>query len=252
MALHKRQVFLSPEVARSVLRRYGRDNAYLEEMKQGNIERECVEERCNYEEAREAFENDEKTREFWIEYTAEHKAPDSDGAVSLFVVVPVATFLLLLLVGLLSLWRYRSRRLPEQSEHPSPLEHQQHRAYEHGAGLDYRLPQARGCPAVLLEAPCEGLRGLAGDGATASLGHRPSSASVASRVSNVEPPPSYEEVTGLAAVPAAAAAAAAAGRAASPTPSGPPPAYDDIIVGDVASSPVSPLPRGDDGDDGDK
>ncbi|XP_078472378.1 transmembrane gamma-carboxyglutamic acid protein 3 isoform X2 [Lampetra planeri] len=185
-------------------------------------------------------------REFWIEYTAEHKAPDSDGAVSLFVVVPVATFLLLLLVGLLSLWRYRSRRLAEQSEHPSPLEHQQHRAYEHGSGLDYRLPQARGCPAVLLEAPCEGLRGLAGDGGgdrtTASLGHRPSSASVASRVSNVEPPPSYEEVTGLAAVPA--------GRAASPTPSGPPPAYDDIIVGDVEGSPVSSLPHDDDdGDD---
>ncbi|XP_061427825.1 transmembrane gamma-carboxyglutamic acid protein 3-like isoform X1 [Lethenteron reissneri] len=251
MALHKRQVFLSPEVARSVLRRYGRDNAYLEEMKQGNIERECVEERCNYEEAREAFENDEKTREFWIEYTAEHKTPDSDGAVSLFVVVPVATFLLLLLVGLLSLWRYRSRRLAEQSEHPSPLEHQQHRAYEHGSGLDYRLPQARGCPAVLLEAPCEGLRGLAGDGAgdreTASLGHRPSSASVASRVSNVEPPPSYEEVTGLAVT---SSYVGPAGRAASPTPSGPPPAYDDIIVGDVEGSPVSSLPHDDDdGDD---
>lgn len=30
-------------------------------MKQGNIQRECREEICNYEEAREAFENDEKT-----------------------------------------------------------------------------------------------------------------------------------------------------------------------------------------------
>lgn len=30
-------------------------------MKQGNIQRECREEVCTYEEAREAFENDEKT-----------------------------------------------------------------------------------------------------------------------------------------------------------------------------------------------
>lgn len=33
----------------------------LEELKQGNIQRECREEICTYEEAREAFENDEKT-----------------------------------------------------------------------------------------------------------------------------------------------------------------------------------------------
>jgi len=30
-------------------------------MKQGSIQRECREEICTYEEAREAFENDEKT-----------------------------------------------------------------------------------------------------------------------------------------------------------------------------------------------
>ncbi|XP_074988243.1 transmembrane gamma-carboxyglutamic acid protein 1 isoform X1 [Caretta caretta] len=54
-------VFLTENKANSVLKRYPRANGFLEEIKQGNIERECNEEICTYEEAREAFENDEKT-----------------------------------------------------------------------------------------------------------------------------------------------------------------------------------------------
>lgn len=54
-------VFLPADAAHSVLRRLRRANSFLEEMKQGNIQRECREEICTYEEAREAFENDEKT-----------------------------------------------------------------------------------------------------------------------------------------------------------------------------------------------
>ncbi|XP_043393965.1 transmembrane gamma-carboxyglutamic acid protein 1 isoform X4 [Chelonia mydas] len=61
-------VFLTENKANSVLKRYPRANGFLEEIKQGNIERECSEEICTYEEAREAFENDEKTREFWKGY----------------------------------------------------------------------------------------------------------------------------------------------------------------------------------------
>uniref|UniRef100_A0A8D0UW65 Gla domain-containing protein n=1 Tax=Sus scrofa TaxID=9823 RepID=A0A8D0UW65_PIG len=45
----------------SVLKRYPRANGFFEEIRQGNIERECKEEVCTFEEAREAFENDEKT-----------------------------------------------------------------------------------------------------------------------------------------------------------------------------------------------
>lgn len=33
----------------------------LEETKKGNLERECIEELCNKEEAREVFENDPET-----------------------------------------------------------------------------------------------------------------------------------------------------------------------------------------------
>lgn len=54
-------MFLTEDKANSVLKRYPRANTFLEEIKQGDIEHECREEICSYEEAREAFENEEKT-----------------------------------------------------------------------------------------------------------------------------------------------------------------------------------------------
>lgn len=41
----------------------------LEELLQGNLERECYEELCNFEEAREYFEDTKKTITFWAVYT---------------------------------------------------------------------------------------------------------------------------------------------------------------------------------------
>uniref|UniRef100_A0A8C6ZXQ7 Coagulation factor X n=1 Tax=Neovison vison TaxID=452646 RepID=A0A8C6ZXQ7_NEOVI len=61
-------VFLSPERASSVLGRVRRANSFLEEMKKGNLERECMEETCSFEEAREVFEDTAKTTEFWNKY----------------------------------------------------------------------------------------------------------------------------------------------------------------------------------------
>ncbi|XP_041834347.1 coagulation factor X [Melanotaenia boesemani] len=61
-------VFLDGRAASQVLARQRRANSFLEEMKQGNKERECMEERCSWEEAREIFENKEKTDEFWAIY----------------------------------------------------------------------------------------------------------------------------------------------------------------------------------------
>ncbi|XP_057394893.1 transmembrane gamma-carboxyglutamic acid protein 1 isoform X3 [Balaenoptera acutorostrata] len=55
------RIFLTGEKANSVLKRYPRANGLFEEIRQGNIERECKEEVCTFEEAREAFENNEKT-----------------------------------------------------------------------------------------------------------------------------------------------------------------------------------------------
>ncbi|KAG7215628.1 hypothetical protein INR49_021983 [Caranx melampygus] len=62
-------VFLDDEAANQVLNRPRRANSFFEEMKQGNMERECVEERCDFEEAREIFEDQEKTTEFWAKYS---------------------------------------------------------------------------------------------------------------------------------------------------------------------------------------
>uniref|UniRef100_A0A8C6YB94 Coagulation factor X n=1 Tax=Naja naja TaxID=35670 RepID=A0A8C6YB94_NAJNA len=61
----KRNIFLF-SVLFSLLSRRGAF-MFFEEILQGDLERECLEERCSYEEAREAFENIEKTvyNSFW-------------------------------------------------------------------------------------------------------------------------------------------------------------------------------------------
>ncbi|XP_019606036.2 coagulation factor IX [Rhinolophus sinicus] len=62
-------VFLDHENANKILNRPKRYNSgKLEEFVRGNLERECIEERCTFEEAREVFENTEKTTEFWKQY----------------------------------------------------------------------------------------------------------------------------------------------------------------------------------------
>ncbi|XP_034534836.1 protein Z, vitamin K-dependent plasma glycoprotein b [Notolabrus celidotus] len=62
------QMFRAPP-SHEVFLRSKRANQYLlEEILQGNLERECFEENCNYEEAREYFENDKQTIAFWTVY----------------------------------------------------------------------------------------------------------------------------------------------------------------------------------------
>lgn len=52
---------MSPQEANQFLNRQRRANQVFEETKQGHLERECVEEKCTKEEAREVFENDPET-----------------------------------------------------------------------------------------------------------------------------------------------------------------------------------------------
>ncbi|MEJ1280094.1 cyclic nucleotide gated channel alpha 2 [Cricetulus griseus] len=54
-------LFLEAKNAHAVLKRFPRANEFLEELRQGTIERECMEEICSYEEVKEVFENKEKT-----------------------------------------------------------------------------------------------------------------------------------------------------------------------------------------------
>ncbi|KAF7660256.1 hypothetical protein LDENG_00285220 [Lucifuga dentata] len=63
-------VFVQKDEAHGVLlqRRRRANSGFLEELKQGNLERECVEEICNYEEAREVFEDEDMTKQFWQTY----------------------------------------------------------------------------------------------------------------------------------------------------------------------------------------
>ncbi|XP_029551443.1 transmembrane gamma-carboxyglutamic acid protein 1-like [Salmo trutta] len=112
-----RSVFLPSDLANTVLRRLRRDNGYLlEEIRQGNIQRECREEICTYEEAREAFENDEKTQQFWEEYVRESSGGQQlEGRVhSLYLILPL--LLVLLISGVaITVWRCHSRKRSERN-----------------------------------------------------------------------------------------------------------------------------------------
>ncbi|CAJ1073065.1 vitamin K-dependent protein C [Xyrichtys novacula] len=61
-------VFSDPPEAHMLLRTR-RANSFLEELKPGSMERECVEEICDFEEAREIFQVREATLEFWTVYS---------------------------------------------------------------------------------------------------------------------------------------------------------------------------------------
>uniref|UniRef100_A0A8C4RU87 Prothrombin n=1 Tax=Erpetoichthys calabaricus TaxID=27687 RepID=A0A8C4RU87_ERPCA len=54
-------LFVGKKDALSILTRRRRANQFAEELKKGNLERECVEEICNFEETREVFEDSTKT-----------------------------------------------------------------------------------------------------------------------------------------------------------------------------------------------
>ncbi|XP_064217909.1 vitamin K-dependent protein Z isoform X2 [Aotus nancymaae] len=76
LALHRAapSVFLPASKANDVLVRWKRGGSYLlEELFEGNLEKECYEEICVYEEAREVFENDAVTDEFWRQYKAKNE-----------------------------------------------------------------------------------------------------------------------------------------------------------------------------------
>ncbi|XP_019220815.2 LOW QUALITY PROTEIN: coagulation factor VII-like, partial [Oreochromis niloticus] len=62
-------VFLDKDRANGVLVRTRRYNSgWFEELQMGDLKRECIEEKCTYEEAREVFEHTELTNEFWKTY----------------------------------------------------------------------------------------------------------------------------------------------------------------------------------------
>ncbi|KAM4701245.1 vitamin K-dependent protein S [Discoglossus pictus] len=69
-SISETHTFLSPQYASQFLLRRRRANSFSEELREGNLERECIEELCNKEEAREIFENNPETEYFYPKYVA--------------------------------------------------------------------------------------------------------------------------------------------------------------------------------------
>ncbi|XP_026157129.1 coagulation factor VII-like [Mastacembelus armatus] len=71
-------VFLDRDRASDVLVRTRRYNSgWFEELQMGDLKRECLEEKCSYEEAREVFEHTETTDEFWRTYNVPESCKSS-------------------------------------------------------------------------------------------------------------------------------------------------------------------------------
>ncbi|KAM9761991.1 transmembrane gamma-carboxyglutamic acid protein 1 [Menidia menidia] len=193
-------VFLPAEAAHSVLRRLRRANFLLEEMKPGNIQRECREEVCTYEEAREAFENEEKTKRFWEEYVRESSPAGGletmvGGVHSLYLIVPLLLLLLIMAAVAVSVWRCHSlKRAQPRSPGLGPPHHghvlsvvsseRWGRDYQHADPAELSVHSSPAWPAS------EGGPGRGGDPPPSyeeAVGH-------GDVLVETEPPPQYEDI----------------------------------------------------------
>ncbi|XP_010874696.3 transmembrane gamma-carboxyglutamic acid protein 4 isoform X2 [Esox lucius] len=82
----------------------------------GNLERECFEEVCNYEEAREFFENVPKTDTFWKQYTQGKDNRPSRLDVTALLVGLIAAGVSLVITGFL-VWYFCQRRCKDGFSH---------------------------------------------------------------------------------------------------------------------------------------
>lgn len=113
-------VFLGDESAHNFLgRKLLYNNWDLEVLTPDNLERECNEEICSYEEARECFENDQLTEQFWDSYPHNGKGGDSASVRNIDVAALVAgltgAVLLLIMIAVVAMYclkyRAKTRRL---------------------------------------------------------------------------------------------------------------------------------------------
>uniref|UniRef100_A0A8C8SHU0 Proline rich and Gla domain 3 n=1 Tax=Pelusios castaneus TaxID=367368 RepID=A0A8C8SHU0_9SAUR len=197
--------------AHSVLKRFPRANSFLEEFRQGTIERECIEEICSYEEVKEVFENKEKTMEFWkgyanSVYSVKDPGQGTERSDAMYVVVPLLGVALLIVIALFIIWRCQ---LQKATRHRPSYAQNRYLASRAGRSL----------PRVMVyretshsQGECQSQR---------DLGSR-HSVSVLSSLSSATPPPSYEEVTGH--------PESSSGEETSVSYSDPPPKYEEIVA----------------------
>ncbi|XP_062917440.1 transmembrane gamma-carboxyglutamic acid protein 3 [Mobula hypostoma] len=224
-------MFLTSKEANSILKRFPRANGFLEEIRQGSIERECMEEICVYEEASEVFEDKEKTMEFWKGYSSNlYTTPSNNSGLrvertdAIYVVVPLLGVALLIVIALFVIWRCQlqkaTRRRPTYSQSryltsrttrslPRVLVH---RETSH-AQTDPSHHEQGTRPTLDRSEP-------SGQPSNRNLYTQEQSASVSSRLSNATPPPSYEEVTGH---------VESSGEETTTPYSDPPPKYEEIV-----------------------
>lgn len=99
----KAEVFVGEGEANSFLGRHLLFNRFdFEIFVPGNLERECYEEVCNYEEAREVFENIPDTDNFWKKYTEDQAQKSGRVDVTSLLIGLIAVGVVLVIVGLLA------------------------------------------------------------------------------------------------------------------------------------------------------
>ncbi|XP_077068968.1 transmembrane gamma-carboxyglutamic acid protein 2 isoform X1 [Siphateles boraxobius] len=104
-----KDVFIDEKSAGSFISRKLLKNSWdFEAVVPGNIERECMEEICSYEEAREVFEDDKHTAIFWETYTNSHETLhplDVSGLVAGIVAIVITA----IIVTVLGIYCYKNR-----------------------------------------------------------------------------------------------------------------------------------------------
>ncbi|CAL8305467.1 unnamed protein product [Merluccius merluccius] len=115
------EVFLGERPAASFLSRSLLYNSWdFELVVSDDLERECREENCNYEEAREVFEDNSQTDHFWETYAnSQGKAPPVD--VSSLVAGLIAIVVSGVIIAVLALYCYKSKQKPGRSGGNAPV-----------------------------------------------------------------------------------------------------------------------------------
>ena len=70
----------------------------IEEIQEGNLERECIEEVCNFEEAREVFENHDQTIAWWDANHPSSTSKKTPTGVIIGVVCGVVAFIIIVAI----------------------------------------------------------------------------------------------------------------------------------------------------------
>ncbi|XP_061466524.1 transmembrane gamma-carboxyglutamic acid protein 4 [Rhineura floridana] len=136
-------VFISAEKANFFIGRHLLYNRFdFELVTKGDLERECYEEHCNYEEAREIFGDQEKTMLFWKEYVIKGSGAktgaqgiqkiDVMGLLTGLVAIGVLLVITGLLIYYLCQTRCKQRQLPRHTScrsHNSSIIFQRHEEF---------------------------------------------------------------------------------------------------------------------------